>query len=122
MIRRPPRSTLFPYTTLFRSGNARRVGRVYLGGFHFRDSALRDTLRSRVPAARRAEGEGRLFEGYPKALPARRPRTLVRLRDLALALSRRARPRDPEPGRARLPGAQDPRRAEERRVGEECRP
>src|SRR3712207_7262236 len=34
MIRRPPRSTLFPYTTLFRSG--RRVGqrgaRVELGG------------------------------------------------------------------------------------------
>src|SRR2546422_7466330 len=25
MIRRPPRSTLFPYTTLFRSGAARRV-------------------------------------------------------------------------------------------------
>src|SRR3989442_14854272 len=24
MIRRPPRSTLFPYTTLFRSANARR--------------------------------------------------------------------------------------------------
>src|SRR3712207_7203662 len=27
MIRRPPRSTLFPYTTLFRSGSA-RVGEV----------------------------------------------------------------------------------------------
>src|SRR5687768_17969315 len=28
MVRRPPRSTLFPYTTLFRSGDARRrVGR-----------------------------------------------------------------------------------------------
>src|SRR3712207_8664396 len=26
MIRRPPRSTLFPYTTLFRSGVDRRVG------------------------------------------------------------------------------------------------
>src|SRR3712207_6894115 len=26
MIRRPPRSTLFPYTTLFRSGGARRRG------------------------------------------------------------------------------------------------
>src|SRR5256884_3512861 len=26
MIRRPPRSTLFPYTTLFRSGAARAVG------------------------------------------------------------------------------------------------
>src|SRR2546430_8969751 len=25
MIRRPPRSTLFPYTTLFRSGRARRA-------------------------------------------------------------------------------------------------
>src|SRR2546427_3558751 len=27
MIRRPPRSTLFPYTTLFRSRPARRAGR-----------------------------------------------------------------------------------------------
>src|SRR3712207_8531099 len=27
MIRRPPRSTLFPYTTLFRSGGAARDGR-----------------------------------------------------------------------------------------------
>src|SRR3712207_9467453 len=26
MIRRPPRSTLFPYTTLFRSGRPRRTG------------------------------------------------------------------------------------------------
>src|SRR3712207_7638238 len=26
MIRRPPRSTLFPYTTLFRSGSARVLG------------------------------------------------------------------------------------------------
>src|SRR2546423_10663285 len=26
MIRRPPRSTLFPYTTLFRSGNLARAG------------------------------------------------------------------------------------------------
>src|SRR5436309_8297500 len=29
MIRRPPRSTLFPYTTLFRSSAA--YGRVYIG-------------------------------------------------------------------------------------------
>src|SRR3712207_7506249 len=28
MIRRPPRSTLFPYTTLFRSGHRGRVGRA----------------------------------------------------------------------------------------------
>src|SRR5437879_11119529 len=32
MIRRPPRSTLFPYTTLFRSGAARRGGHERDGG------------------------------------------------------------------------------------------
>src|SRR6266478_8084219 len=30
MIRRPPRSTLFPYTTLFRSAGAWRHGRAHL--------------------------------------------------------------------------------------------
>src|SRR2546426_1352094 len=30
MIRRPPRSTLFPYTTLFRSGNPGEVTKVVL--------------------------------------------------------------------------------------------
>src|SRR2546427_3664921 len=30
MIRRPPRSTLFPYTTLFRSGHRETVGRPSL--------------------------------------------------------------------------------------------
>src|SRR3712207_7711004 len=33
MIRRPPRSTLFPYTTLFRSGNKEYYG----DGAHFRN-------------------------------------------------------------------------------------
>src|SRR5437588_3219569 len=32
MIRRPPRSTLFPYTTLFRSSPLRRLWQVSLGG------------------------------------------------------------------------------------------
>src|SRR2546429_6957066 len=32
MIRRPPRSTLFPYTTLFRSGRFQRAGRWLLHG------------------------------------------------------------------------------------------
>src|SRR2546429_3827350 len=31
MIRRPPRSTLFPYTTLFRSHVAGQIGRARLG-------------------------------------------------------------------------------------------
>src|SRR5258707_2441323 len=34
MIRRPPRSTLFPYTTLFRSRVARRRGAEGEGGRH----------------------------------------------------------------------------------------
>src|SRR3989442_2522318 len=29
MIRRPPRSTLFPYTTLFRSYGARQISTIY---------------------------------------------------------------------------------------------
>src|SRR3989442_7290784 len=40
MIRRPPRSTLFPYTTLFRSPTAPR------------DTAARDTTRRDTTAAR----------------------------------------------------------------------
>src|SRR2546430_4178420 len=32
MIRRPPRSTLFPYTTLFRSAEAEEAGRQGPGG------------------------------------------------------------------------------------------
>src|SRR3712207_7050972 len=32
MIRRPPRSTLFPYTTLFRSGEGRVAAKVNLKG------------------------------------------------------------------------------------------
>src|SRR3712207_7567417 len=46
MIRRPPRSTLFPYTTLFRSvlqerpQHARDRGRGQRAGVHVRDRAL----------------------------------------------------------------------------------
>src|SRR3712207_7010295 len=34
MIRRPPRSTLFPYTTLFRSGHARQQQHDVKGDVH----------------------------------------------------------------------------------------
>src|SRR6266498_4000853 len=40
MIRRPPRSTLFPYTTLFRSQDARRPARVRLGLAHDRSKRI----------------------------------------------------------------------------------
>src|SRR2546422_7506918 len=52
MIRRPPRSTLFPYTTLFRSALrrpvARRAGAVLLPGDHEQGDTLRLVLHRRV--------------------------------------------------------------------------
>src|SRR3712207_9505086 len=42
MIRRPPRSTLFPYTTLFRS--AREVGRYYSLGADIVNHCANDVL------------------------------------------------------------------------------
>src|SRR5258705_10300457 len=57
MIRRPPRSTLFPYTTLFRSRPARVRPRAPRGGP--RDSSAR---RSREGAGGRARGSSRSEE------------------------------------------------------------
>src|SRR5690349_24152583 len=54
MIRRPPRSTLFPYTTLFRSGPdqvlRRGAGPVPRGprGHHHRDQERRDRKSTRL--------------------------------------------------------------------------
>src|SRR3712207_8346049 len=66
MIRRPPRSTLFPYTTLFRSRAAREagVGRlVYLGGLEPQGEKLSPHLRSRAEV-----GEILLGSGVPTAV------------------------------------------------------
>src|SRR3712207_7050984 len=52
MIRRPPRSTLFPYTTLFRSGVRRRARHGHLGG-HGADGT-RPARRAEDPPRRRA--------------------------------------------------------------------
>src|SRR3712207_3114487 len=61
MIRRPPRSTLFPYTTLFRSGGARcRVGPAAAAGAEAR--GLRGGGRAEegdVAGQRRTGGAGR---------------------------------------------------------------
>src|SRR2546427_6150030 len=47
MIRRPPRSTLFPYTTLFRStGSRRRPVVLVVEDAHWIDSASEDFLKS----------------------------------------------------------------------------
>src|SRR3712207_1726538 len=59
MIRRPPRSTLFPYTTLFRSAEAeerQRTGRLH-GGFKSNRHQLERTKQHRFPPAARQTGE-----------------------------------------------------------------
>src|SRR3712207_8099022 len=74
MIRRPPRSTLFPYTTLFRSeephrfpGQA-RVARIADGDQHVADEAV-----ATGPLDRRA-GEKRAERGIVEAGEVRKPR------------------------------------------------
>src|SRR3712207_8552435 len=64
MIRRPPRSTLFPYTTLFRSLDAIRQRIVSELG---QEDA--DYIRAVVKAQRAFEGAGRALFYLPPAWP-----------------------------------------------------
>src|SRR2546425_8067111 len=66
MIRRPPRSTLFPYTTLFRSqplGGAGGTGELRV---------RKEWQRDRVDAARRSHGRGRDLDGNRRLLQHQR--------------------------------------------------
>src|SRR3712207_7710238 len=61
MIRRPPRSTLFPYTTLFRSGLVivvRRPGQAAEAGLEILDEDAASVL-VRIPAAAPSNWLGR---------------------------------------------------------------
>src|SRR5207247_10188190 len=75
MIRRPPRSTLFPYTTLFRSGCERQLGRLHSGyrGADRRDHresgrVLRQRAHDRTPRRRDARA-ARVAEAGPAPNP-----------------------------------------------------
>src|SRR3712207_7039241 len=61
MIRRPPRSTLFPYTTLFRSRTG-RTGRT--GGPARRVAAVRGAVRRGVPRGHLARRVAAPAAGY----------------------------------------------------------
>src|SRR5256886_17475938 len=98
MIRRPPRSTLFPYTTLFRSrGAPRPVGRAA----HLRQDATGPVLR---PGLRRRAGpavaEGNVAAAWGGAARRMRP-------------TRRGRA-CPDRGAPRLPPGHDVRMGEVR--------
>src|SRR5437764_8982485 len=59
MIRQPPTSTLFPYTTLFRSQNRRRRQITRRSGRQIHPQSLRRIRRRRSPAAEGKGGRGR---------------------------------------------------------------
>src|SRR3712207_8042729 len=114
MIRRPPRSTLFPYTTLFRSGALILVShdRALLDAVGTRTVAIeRGKLRSyeggwaeyqRVGEERRARGES-LSEGAPQDAKAP-PREDARTPDgRAIAKSeKKAKPKQAGPSKNAL--------------------
>src|SRR3989475_12368733 len=102
MIRRPPRSTLFPYTTLFRSLEA-RLARLRLEPIA-RDHAEEDFVAPRSEAGHQLER--RVRAAGPPAVGGQ--------------------VQDPERGHARTARSASRRsttagRSEERRVGKECR-
>src|SRR5256885_12362513 len=83
MIRRPPRSTLFPYTTLFRS---RGLATVRLTGFVHGQTILLLRARSRRgPRARRRHGHP--LSRCPTVSPLFQDRKSTRLNSSHLVIS-----------------------------------
>src|SRR3712207_7623488 len=58
MIRRPPRSTLFPYTTLFRSSRARRLGTLRSAAVPASGGPAREPLRHAAAGPNKCRPEG----------------------------------------------------------------
>src|SRR3989449_9963977 len=136
MIRRPPRSTLFPYTTLFRSHSVQALGGITsdypTGRSWLRDSRpvppLIALLKDKDRAVREDAAIALGMIGDPSAVPAlieAMQDGAVRVRAI-MALGMIADPRSVEPLIRVLEGVGinlkgTPMRSEERRVGKECR-
>src|SRR3989475_12656660 len=81
MIRRPPRSTLFPYTTLFRSRPGAGIDVSFLWSYWFYLLFLLVTanwvlatfviVRCRRRAARARKSHARLTRGFERSMPIR---------------------------------------------------
>src|SRR3712207_9428056 len=85
MIRRPPRSTLFPYTTLFRSGLVARRGHGH--SVH----EVVDVDRAEDPAPGKHEAAGLdLLERQDRPWPRAGPPDVAGPHDRALDLARRS--------------------------------
>src|SRR3712207_8230902 len=72
MIRRPPRSTLFPYTTLFRSRRPAERGRAdHAAAARPRADHAADRARARLDFRRLGNCDGGLRRRLPRLAPAR---------------------------------------------------
>src|SRR5256885_4438796 len=85
MIRRPPRSTLFPYTTLFRS-HAQRLGRRRRRVRRRRDGQRARELRHHA-VQRRRRGRAHRDEGVRRLLHPPEDRKSTRLNSSHLVIS-----------------------------------
>src|SRR3989449_3641305 len=128
MIRRPPRSTLFPYTTLFRSCFPERAAGELIRAGTAPERQLEDLVRGvaqlEVSAARAAAGLLRLtlLSQLASSLPAFRA-SLARYEaflDLARAAAAEGRSLGSREFQRLFPRG-EAARSEERRVGKECR-
>src|SRR5436309_14921404 len=66
IIRRPPKSTLFPYTTLFRSTRLRRNGRAFLSAMNLGDILGPDNIQPDLQATDRDRKSTRLNSSHVK--------------------------------------------------------
>src|SRR3989442_4008141 len=123
MIRRPPRSTLFPYTTLFRSGVARPLDLSVAAALHGPRHAESAGIRGDAPVARiparpvSLETPDRLPRSRRREDDPARRRRAVRGRARRGA-RRRGRAPPPGGGRARARGGADPGLHARRRLGD----
>src|SRR3989449_11192423 len=115
MIRRPPRSTLFPYTTLFRSGAGLvEHDRIEIARpLECRAVADQETAPRGKPGGHRDDERHREAEGVGAGDHHDRHHTLEREAELAAC----AKPGD----EGERPSPDRNERSEERRVGKECR-
>src|SRR3712207_9563745 len=77
MIRRPPRSTLFPYTTLFRSEEFILAPLAFAPAGHQKDHALRDALDLVEGVAHQDDSEPQIGVEFPDEILDPSARRLV---------------------------------------------
>src|SRR5256885_17055082 len=114
MIRRPPRSTLFPYTTLFRSLRAPPVEQGLLDGSLDLGVSFHPPQRAELDALPLFDERMMLLVNPSHPLAGRRTLSVKSLTGVPLALL-------PRTFYTRSLIEDGLRRSEERRVGKECR-